>query len=88
MGLIEALAYGLPCLVTSGCNMRPEIEEYNAGWASDISIEGVKKSLLRMISEYDMIEKLSANAKTLAANYQWDNLANDLHYKIIDNLQY
>ena len=82
MGLIEALAYGLPCLVTSGCNMRPEIEEYNAGWASDISIEGVKKSLLRMISEYDMIEKLSANAKTLATNYQWDNLAQSLHKQI------
>ena len=32
MGLIEALAYGVPCLVSRGTNMYDEVLSSNAGW--------------------------------------------------------
>ena len=44
MGLLEALSYGLPCLVTTGTNMA-EKSRADAGWTSDISVDGISEAL-------------------------------------------
>lgn len=82
MGLIEALAYGLPAVVTVGTNMKDEIEKANAGWACETSIESVRKGLLEMISDKDNFEIKSVNAANLAKEYNWDVLANRLHEEL------
>ena len=51
MGLIEALSYGLPCLVTSGTNMADEIEKADAGWTADVSVEGIVRALKLLLEE-------------------------------------
>lgn len=78
MALIEALSYGLPCVATTGSNMRREVEEFNAGWTADCSSESLKKALLEVISKETLLEK-SKGALHLAENYQWDKLANIAH---------
>lgn len=87
MGLIEALAYGLPCLVTTGCNMRPEVEKYEAGWGCNISKDGIIQSLRKMINDIDKFSIKSENAKELASKYQWCNLAKSLHNIIGDYIR-
>lgn len=79
MGLIEALSYGLPCLVTMGTNIGEEVKKYNCGFVSDISTEGVIESLKNMIHKLNNLEEMSSNAILLANEYDWDSLANRFH---------
>lgn len=75
MGLLEALSYGLPVLVTEGSNMGHEIQTFNAGWVSSTTVDGIVNSLRRLISERYQLKLKSQNAITLAKQYNWDNLA-------------
>lgn len=78
MGLIEAMAYGLPCLVTTGTNMGSEIEDFQAGWVSEVSAEGIAKSLRAMISANDL-STLGQNAIQLMKRYSWNEIAQTTH---------
>lgn len=78
-GLLEALAYGLPCLVTKGTNMREEVEAYQAGWGADDTAESIKDALLTMISEKERIVEKGNHARQLAKNYEWDTIAEKTH---------
>ena len=78
-GLIEALSYALPCLVTTGTNMREEIEKFDAGWTADTTTESIAEALQKMISERNLFEQKSINACKLASQYNWDNIAQKSH---------
>ena len=82
MGLIEALAYGLPAIVTVGSNMKEEIEVADAGWACETSVESVRNGLLKMIEEKDCFIVKSINAAILAKKYDWNVLAKRLHEEL------
>lgn len=79
MGLIEALSYGLPVLVTKGSNMKDEIEKYDAGWTAENTIESVSKSLRKMISEMFRCRVKGKNARELSKNYSWTQIADKTH---------
>lgn len=90
MGLLEALSYGLPALVTSGCNMGEEIERGNCGWNSVTDTKGITISLKKLILDINELGELSANALELAKKYCWDNVINTLIaqiYKITINTE-
>nr|WP_281419838.1 glycosyltransferase [Evansella tamaricis] len=71
MGLIEALSYGLPCLVTEGTNMKEEIQGSNAGWVADNNVQSIKLALLHVISEKNKLREKSLAAKELVRKYDW-----------------
>lgn len=79
MGLIEALAYGLPCLATTGTNMREQIEKYNAGWTADNTVESIAAALEKMLKERDQFATKSTNARRLAEQYDWAEIAKQSH---------
>ena len=79
MGLIEALSYGLPCLVTNGTNMGEEIYNNRAGWKADCYAESIDKALLALLRDYSNIYEISDNAVKLAEQYSWDNIAKKSH---------
>ena len=82
MGLIEALSYGLPVFVTRGSNMLEEVDEYDAGWTCEIDQKCVVSALRQMLQEKYRFEEKSFNARSLAANYGWDMLAEKFHNSI------
>lgn len=82
MGMIEALAYGLPCFVTPGTNMLDVIREYDAGWICDVDRQSIKDALLVAISEKEKYREKSSNALRLAKRYDWGKLAEEFHKKI------
>lgn len=86
MGLIEALGHGLPCVATEGTFLMEEIGTHNAGWVAGSSIDTVKDSLLRMISDRELLEEKSINARRLASRYSWDSLAVTLHNYIKETI--
>ena len=82
MGLIEALANGLPALVTRGCNMLDEILSSNAGWVCETSESDLEKAILIMIKEKNLLSEKGKNARILSEQYDWDVLANKFHNKL------
>jgi len=79
MGLVEALAYGVPCMVTPGTNMASEIEQYNAGWVCAESSESIRDTLMQVIDEQDLWPVKGSNAKRLSLNYRWDQISQSFH---------
>ena len=79
MALIEALSYGLPCLAATGTNMRKEIEEADAGWGTETTVEAVSASMLQMIGDAGRYEEMGKNAICLASGYSWENIAKMTH---------
>lgn len=84
MGLIEALAYGVPCLVSRGTNMYDEVLTSGAGWVCETDEDSIEGSLLRMLEETNTFKDKSLAARELASKYQWDKLAQQFHDKIIE----
>lgn len=82
MGLIEALAYGLPCLVTRGSNMLEEIKAADAGWTCEGSRQDIEYALKKAISEKQLFPVKGKNARTLSIEYNWDKLAQNFHNNI------
>lgn len=82
MGLVEALAYGLPSLVTPGTNMADEISNAGAGWKCEGTPTSVANALKMIIKENKNLKEKSENAIHLAAHYQWDNIAKVFHSQI------
>lgn len=79
MSLIEAMNYGLPCLITTGTNMRSEVEKFDAGWTSDNTVEGIKEALLTMVNEKRRMSEKGSNAEKLSQNYNWTKIAEVSH---------
>lgn len=83
MGLIEALAYGVPAIVTPGSNMEKEIREANAGWTCDeLTVSKVVAMLRTMLAELKQLPVKSKNAMKLAEPYDWDKLAIKFHEEL------
>lgn len=87
MGLVEALAYGVPAIVTPGTNMSEEIAKADAGWVCDeASKEAIKIQLQNILKERSLFASKGANAAKLAKNYDWDVLAEKFHKEVVQIL--
>lgn len=85
--LIEALSYGIPALVTTGANMRKEIENFDAGWGADVTSDSIKNTIINMINERGLFKEKGEHARLLANSYAWDSLAKDSHEKYLKLLK-
>ena len=79
MGLIEALSYGIPCVVTKGTNMAKEINTCNAGWTSDNTVEDLEDAIRKMVSDKERFEIIGNNAHKLSLAYSWKQIAEKTH---------
>ena len=81
MALIEAMSFGIPCLVTEGTNMRSVIEENKAGWGCDNSSDGLVSAFEQMIENIPLIGEYGQNAYETSKRYDWDTIAKSSHSK-------
>ncbi|MBP3453509.1 MAG: glycosyltransferase [Clostridia bacterium] len=79
MGLLEALAWGVPSLVTTGTNMATQVAECQAGWVAENTSDSVADAIERMLSEKAKLPDKGKNAVALARKYSWDAIARDSH---------
>lgn len=87
MGLIEALSYGLPSLITSGTNMSEEIKKSDAGWIADVSVESIKIALKELLNDRSNLYDKSNNAVRLSYKYNWDEISKESHEKYLELLE-
>jgi len=76
MGLLEALSYGVPCIVTKGVGLGNLIESYGAGYQCETSVKGLAEGLKRFFGEYKEIQSMSIKAvKLIEENFEKDRIA-------------
>lgn len=84
MALIEALSYGLPCIVTVGSSMKEEIRRYDAGWVCNSTLNELANAIEKMVPERNEIYKKSAGPKKLAKSYLWEKYCSLYSWKVCE----
>ena len=59
--------------------MKKEIEENDAGWAAENTVESIRNAILRMINERELLPQKGKNALMLSKKYSWDQIASKSH---------
>lgn len=78
MGVLEALSYGLPILITEGTTLGSYIRDYNAGWVAETSVELIAKSFEKVIEEKARFEEKGQQAiKLIEENFEWNKIAKE-----------
>ncbi len=65
MGPLEALSYGLPCIVTNGVGLGELIESFGAGYQCETSSEGIAKAVELFLDGCENTESMSRAAVQL-----------------------
>lgn len=88
LGIIEALSYGIPCLVTEGTNLKELVLKYKAGVGVDNSVENISTGMIKLVECRKFLEEMSGNALTLInENFEWRTIARttiDKYMQFID----
>ena len=82
MAMLEALAYGVPCIASDGTYMRKIIEEYNAGYGCNNCENSIGDAIKSLIINRDKLVEMRENACTVSSKYQWSEVAIELHDKL------
>ncbi len=77
MGILEAMSYGLPCLITEGTTLGETVANGDAGWVAKTTAEDIASKLTEAIQATDAPQK-AANARALAeSKFSWTAIAKE-----------
>lgn len=76
MGILEALSFSLPCLITEGTSLGDIVKKYDAGWVAQNSVDSIAKTLVTALRESDEYLNKSTNARRLIdEHFSWEVIA-------------
>lgn len=75
MAILEALSYGVPCLVSVGTNMASEVEAAKAGWVCNSDVISITETLLETLRQHNDYDIRGRAAQQLARSYSWGSIA-------------
>lgn len=85
MGLLEAMSYGIPVIITEGTNMVSVVEKYNCGWTCDTTETAIKSLIQTVIKEQDQIPSKGRQGRIAANTFDWSSIALETH-KVLENI--
>ena len=75
-GVLEALSYGVPCIVTLGTNMAETIKNFHAGWCCKYDADDIAKTIIDALEDYKKNQyKYRQKAKLAGSTFSWENVA-------------
>lgn len=76
LGILEALSYGIPCLITEETNLGVYVKDYDAGWVTETNSKSIAEKIEQAISEKQNFGEKSNNAiKLITENFSWEFVA-------------
>ncbi len=76
MGILEAMSYGIPCLITEGTTLKPFVEKHDGGWAAETNAAAIAQALRLACAEKSLFLEKSKNAKEAVAQFfAWERVA-------------
>lgn len=87
MGILEALGYGVPCIVTKGTSFAEYVNENKCGFGSELDIDIIFNNLKKILNDEDLRNTFSKNAiKSIKRDFDWDVVIKDCVKKYQDLL--
>lgn len=78
LGILEAMSYGLPCLVSEGTAVGEIISEAHAGWVAKTNAKDIANRLAEAVYERSKWAEYGENGrKAVQEKYSWDKVASD-----------
>ena len=78
MAVLEALSYGIPCLITMGTNMGEDISAAGAGWITAADPEAIVKTIEVATESYKAdFQKFRRRAYELSQKFSWEKIAHE-----------
>lgn len=78
MSILEGMASGLPCVITTGCNF-PEAAKAQAAHIVDINANAIANALIKCLSYPEQAKAMGDRARDfIFRNYTWDRIAENL----------
>ena len=75
MSVLEGMATGLPCVITTGCNF-PEAAMAGSASVVDISADEIANALIQLLQEPIKAKEMGDRARQfILENYTWDSVA-------------
>lgn len=82
MGILEALSYGIPCIVTEGTTLGDILEQNNAGWMAKTNNQDIANAIIQAIKDKECWPSMSNNAKLLVyKQFRWEIVSKDVVQK-------
>ncbi len=80
MAPLEAMAAGVPVLVTEPCNL-PEVRDYGAGWTTTTELASVQRELALALNadDQELRQRGSAGRQLVESKFSWQNTVAILH---------
>lgn len=77
-GVVGALSYGLPCILTEGTSLAEFITENGAGWACATDVSAIADAIVRAVGERNTLPEKSQNAiNAIEKYYSWNVVAEE-----------
>lgn len=75
-GILEAMSYGIPVLITEGTRLGKIVQDADAGWVAETNAESIAQTIRKAIKEQNSWSRKSKNARrTIQANFLWDSIS-------------
>ena len=73
MGILEALSYGLPCIVTEGTTLADFVKTTDSGWVCETNSQSIASAICRAIGERRLLSEKSKNAiESVKKQFSWE----------------
>jgi glycosyltransferase involved in cell wall biosynthesis len=85
--VLEAMAAGLPIIVSTAVNISPEIRVANAGLVTSLKIEEVASHISTLLNDPDRRLQLGSQATLFAEQYDWSHVAPrlvEMYHSVVD----
>ena len=88
IGILDAMAIGLPVVVTPGTTFDELVNERQCGWVTKSEPEAIAKTILQIYEERSDLADKSIRARTCVSDlFQWENVAKQTIEKYKDLLE-
>ncbi len=75
MAVLEALSYGIPCLLTPGTNMATEVVRAGAGWSVEQNPTAIAQGMSRVLAaRSELSSRGQAGRKLVEQAYSWSQI--------------
>lgn len=75
MGILEALSFGIPCILTPGTNLADEIDLFSAGISVKANSQSIANGIISILEGNYSLNDISENAYKLAKQFSWNKIA-------------
>lgn len=78
MGILDAMAIGLPVIVAPGTSFDKAVLDNDCGWVCQSEAESIAQTIMQAYQERYLLETKSHNARSFVAdNYEWSKVARE-----------